>query len=131
MEKPIIIRRQSPLLGCLGVSALIIAFTVGILAIIFGGIRSSAVFRQAVTHAQNHPAVIEALGEPVQAGWFVSGEISTSGDSGQASLQIPLSGPEGRGTLSISASRTQGEWRFFIMRLRIRGSDGEIDLLAE
>ena len=76
-----------PVLGAL-LLVLFAAFVFGIVALVFGAIKSSGPYQHAITRAQSDPAVIAALGEPIHAGWFVQGNISTSGASGEADLAI-------------------------------------------
>ena len=79
--------------------ALCIAFVLGILAIVFGAMRSSTPYQEAMQTINANSAAVEALGEPIEAGWLMSGSIETSGSSGTASFSIPVSGPKGSGTL--------------------------------
>lgn len=77
-----------PVLGAL-LLALSVAVVLGGVALLLGAIKSSGAYQHALARAQSDPAVIAALGEPIRAGWFVQGNISTSGASGDADLAIP------------------------------------------
>ncbi len=96
---------------------------------VFGAIRSSDFYEQALETAQNDPDVIAALGEPIEAGWWVMGTISTSGLSGEGDLIIPISGPDGSGTLYATGRRDTGEWTYFTLAVEVDGREELIDLM--
>lgn len=103
----------------------------GILAIVFGTIKSSDVYQQAYTLARSHPAVIEALGEPVEDGLLMGGQINVTGPSGSADISIPLHGPKGKATLYAVASKSAGRWEYHTLEVEVEGREDRIDLLAE
>ena len=104
---------------------LVLALFVGIMSLL----KSSDVYRQAVTKAQNTPAIVEALGKPVTAGWWLSGNINVSGPSGSADLAIPISGPKGRGTIYAVATKQAGQWRFKLLEVAVDGQAQRIPLV--
>src|SRR6185295_12498533 len=119
--------------GCLVLllPLLAIAGFVGtILAIVFGSIKSTDVYEEALTRARSSPAVIEALGQPVEDGWWMSGHINTSGPSGSADISIPLHGPKGKGTLYAVATKSAGRWEYQKLEVEVDGKEERIDLLA-
>jgi len=103
--------------------ALFAAFVFGIVALIFGAIKSSSTYQHAVTRAQNDPAVIAALGEPINAGWLVQGNISVDGANGDADLAIPLDGSRADGTLYVVAEKKAGEWRYETLAVNVEGGE--------
>ena len=103
--------------------ALLAAFVFGIVALVFGALRSSDPYRQSVMRAQSDPAVIAALGEPIRTGWFVQGNISTSGTGGNADLAIPLDGQRADGTLYVVAHKRAGEWRYETLAVNVDGGE--------
>mgnify|MGYP005861663867 FL=1 len=111
------------ILMCVSCAALLMTTVVG-------AIKSSDVYKQAVTDAQVNPEVIAALGEPVEPGFLVSGSVETSGQAGQADLSIPLSGPQASGTLYVSAVKEAGEWQFNRLEVVVEDSGERIDLLG-
>ncbi len=118
---------SSLIMGLLVVGA--IALCIGsILGIINVAFRSSAVYEEAMARARSNRQVIEALGEPIEPGLLIWGEISTGGLSGEADLRIPIHGPEGRGTLYAQARREMGAWHYYTLAVVVRGSDKIIDL---
>ena len=108
--------------------AIVVLMPLGIFAIIVTAFRSSVPYQVAVETAQNDPAVIEALGYPIQPGWFILGSLETSGRSGEASLNIPLRGSESRGRLYVGAWRRGGDWEFYTLEVVPKGSDKAIQL---
>lgn len=111
-----------PVLGAL-LLAMFVALALGGVALLLGAIKSSGVYQQALMRAQSDPAVIAALGEPIRAGWFVQGNISTSGSSGEADLAIPLDGPRADGTLYVVAEKRAGEWRYKTLAVNVDGGE--------
>lgn len=114
--------------GCLSIVVAIVAFAGGIVLIVMAGMRSTWAYETALERVREHPAAIEALGEPIEAGRFTSGSVSVDGSSGEADLSIPLRGSRAKGRLYVTAERVRGEWRLLALELVV---DGErIDLLA-
>ena len=122
------------LAGCVWavVISVVVLICVGsILAIVFGAIRSSEPFEQAVAEVQSNPQAIRALGEPIKVGWFVGGSISVTGASGDADLTIPVSGSTDKGTLYVTATKSDGVWRLTRMELVTEKYPDRINLLGE
>jgi len=84
-----------------------------------------------MSRAREHPAVVEAIGERIEAGWLVSGNIHVNGPSGEADLSVPLEGPRGSGTLYIGADKIAGEWVFERMEVEVAGKAERVNLLDE
>lgn len=92
-------------------------------------LRRSEVYAEAVARAGSHPQVLAALGQPVEAGWWVRGEVAGEGPGERVRFTVPLGGPDGRGRLAAVARRQERIWRFD--RLEVTLPDGTvIDLLA-
>ena len=96
---------------------------------VFGAIKSSDAYQQAISIAEGNSAVVEALGTPIQPGFMVSGSIDVSGPSGNADIAIPVSGPNGSGTIYVVAVKSAGTWEFTTLQLAIDNSDERINLL--
>ena len=91
---------------------LIAVFVGGILSFVMGMFRSSYPYQEALARARANPAVVAQLGEPIQPGALVTGNINLSGNSGDADLKIPVSGPKGQGSLYVIGRKRAGEWSF-------------------
>jgi hypothetical protein len=88
----------------IGSLALVLTF-LGLIAFVvvsaLGTLRSSSACTAAIGRAASDPAVLEAVGVPIERGWLVSGTL----DPGRcAELTIPISGPRGSATIHIKAS---------------------------
>jgi hypothetical protein len=101
-----------------------------IFTVVFGALRSSDAYTEAVAIATTDPAVVEALGAPIEPGWFVSGEINVNGNSGTANLTIPLNGSKNDGSLQAAATKQNGVWVFSILQVTVDGQTGSINLLG-
>ena len=112
-----------PLLVCGGGFVLIFTSALGI-------IKSSDVYKDALSRAKQSPAVQAALGMPITDGFFINGSVNVADGSGSADLSVPLSGPNGSGTLHAVAARSAGKWTFSILAVEVQGSGERIDLLA-
>lgn len=116
--------------GCLTPVLLCGGFIAAILAIVFGALKSSDAYTEALARAQKDRRVQAALGEPIEAGFFVSGNISLNNDRGHADLRIPISGPNGNATIYVVANKAAGKWTY--TRLDVVPDGGErIDLLKQ
>jgi hypothetical protein len=110
---------------------LLTGFVGAILAVVFGTIKSTDVYEEALARARSSPAAIEALGQPIEDGLLMGGQINVSGPSGSADLSIPLHGPKGEGDLYVVASKSAGRWEYQTLELEMDGREDRIDLLAE
>jgi hypothetical protein len=110
--------------------ALFIAFLAGIVLLVFGLIAKSDVYTYALAQARSSPSVVEALGEPIEPGWYVMGTINVSGASGNADIAIPVSGPNGSGTLYASARKRAGVWNYDVLEVALDAGGERIDLRA-
>jgi len=126
-------KRTSPLvwvgIGCGVVVVGFVGFIVFIVTVVFGAMRKSEPYREAMARAQSDPRVIAALGSPVKDSMFFSGSIRTENNNGDAKMDIPISGPKGAGLLHVTATKTDGKW--FYNRMYVKPKNGgEIDLMS-
>ena len=113
-------------LGCIGLVVLLILFAVGSA---FMMVRGSEIDALAMEIASAHPAVIEALGEPVERGLGFQGNVHRSTDGGRVDIRFTIHGPEGRGTLHVKGERRGEEWTLDKLEFRPEGATDWIDLL--
>ena len=113
--------------GCLVLVALAAAGVGGFVWIFKTAMTSSDAYRLAVERATRDAEVVEALGEPVEPGWFVSGSVEVTGPSGTADIAVPMRGSRANGTLFVVAGKSAGEWTFERLELEVAGR--RIDLL--
>ena len=116
--------------GCLGCLTLLVGGCVLVLGGAFTALKSSTPYEEALDIARSHPAVIEALGEPIESGWQFQGSFSTVDDRSVADFSVPVSGPDGAGILRMKGERTGEAWDYEILEVEL--DDGSvIDLLDE
>ena len=99
----------------------LLALTRAFLGLLFGAFKRSEVYAEAIARATSDPEVRRELGEPVRAGWWVSGHLSVTGPSGEARFATPLYGPEGQATLSAHAQKERGRWNFDVLEVAVEG----------
>jgi hypothetical protein len=107
------------------------AFIFGMMAFLFGSMKSSTPYQDAMTAVQSNADAILVLGEPIKPGFLLSGNINLNGNEGEASLQIPVSGPGGKGTVYVEAQKYDNAWHYSRMELLVDGRAAPIPLLTE
>ncbi len=115
--------------GCLSMVLLVAAFIALIFTFVFGMMKNSTAYSEALERARANPAVSASLGTPIEEGFFVSGNVSESGPSGEAELSIPISGPRGAGTIYLEARKSAGAWTFSRLVVEVDATNERIDLL--
>jgi Cytochrome oxidase complex assembly protein 1 len=116
-------------LGCFTVALMFLVFLGSIFVIVFSAMKSTDVYKSALSRARANPAVIEALGSPVRDGLLVSGNTNVNGASGESNLAIPISGPKGKGTIYVSANKSLGQWNYSGLVVEVGQTHERIDLL--
>lgn len=114
-----------PLVLC-GGGGLIFFF--GVYGAITGAIRSSDAYSEGMARARANPEVVAALGEPIESGFWIGGNIETSGPSGTVDVSIPISGPKGSGTLYVEGTRSANRWQYSTMAVEVPGRSTPIDV---
>ena len=118
-------------MGCLTLLLVVAGIVAAIVFGVFGAMKSSDVYKQALARAQSSPTVIEAMGTPIEAGMFLSGNINVQNASGNADINIPISGPKGKAVIHAVATKEGGVWSFTTLNVTIQASGERIDLLDE
>ncbi len=114
--------------GCLGIVALGLIFIAAIVGVVFGAMKSSDAYREALQHARSSPEVQAALGTPIEAGWFLSGHINVENTTGDADITFPISGPKGKAKVHAVATKESGRWNYSTLVVQVEGGK-TIDLL--
>ncbi len=99
--------------------------------VVFGVMKSSDVYQDALARARADPAVEMALGTPIEEGLLVMGNINISGSSGEADLAIPISGPDDEATIYAVAKKSAGQWTFLTLVVKIKSTGERIDLMKK
>ena len=105
------------------------SFVGGIFLVVESSFQHSDSYVQALARVRADPLVVQKIGQPINAGWLVSGSINVSGNSGDADFSIPITGPKGKGTLYVVAKKTAGSWEFRTLQVEVPGATERIDLL--
>lgn len=113
---------------CTVLLTLFAGFVLLLFSAVYGMIKSSGPYTEALQRAQANPAAVAALGTPLRDGWFTQGNVRVDGASGEANLQIPVSGPKGKGKLFVEASKSAGQWSFETLVLQVDADGERIDL---
>jgi hypothetical protein len=95
----------------------------GAFVLFTGLMRSNDVYKIAMSRVHEHAPAAERLGEPVQPGLFVQGNISVDQERGDADLRIPVAGERASGNVRAVAFRRRGDagWIFDTLQLEIEG----------
>jgi hypothetical protein len=109
--------------GCLTFLALIAVFSVCVMMFVFGVLKSTDVYKSAVSRAKNDPRVTAALGTPIKEGLVPMGKTNVEGSSGAADLAIPISGPKGKATIYAVATKSGGQWNFSKLSVAVDGRE--------
>jgi len=118
------------IIGC-GCSVLFLAVVAIIAAVffgLFGLLKKSQPYSDSVAAVQSSAAAVEALGEPIEPGFFVSGNINLENGTGDANFNIPVSGPDGEGTVHVEGTKDASGWSYQIWELRVDGNPDPIPL---
>jgi len=114
--------------GCLGVIGIIGAFVTAVLFLVYGALRSSDPYKQALRTANADSRVARVLGTPITDRFFTTGSFDTSGPTGRAEFAMPVKGPKGNGTIFVTASKSLGKWNFEALVVEITATQERIDL---
>ena len=114
--------------GCLAIVTVFVALIIGLIAAVFGAIRLSDPSETALASAMANPDVVAAIGDPMEIGWFVSGNISVDGSSGEADLSVPVSGPRGSCTVYVIGEKSAGKWNYSVLEADCDGVSERINL---
>lgn len=116
--------------GCLTILALVAVLMASIALFVFTMFRHTDVFREAIARAEANPQVRAELGEPIREGWWVMGQVRTTGPSGRADISIPLKGSRKDGTVYAVAHKSAGRWTYDTLEVAVEGRPGRISLLV-
>jgi hypothetical protein len=116
-------------LGCLGIIGIIGVLVIAVLFLVYGALKSSDPYKQALATANGDARVVRALGSPITDRFFTTGSFNTSGPTGRAEFALPVKGPKGNATIFVTASKSLGEWNFEALVVETTGTRERIDLL--
>jgi hypothetical protein len=111
----------TPVLTCVGLATLL-----GVL--LFGLLKGSEPYRDALEAARQSPALRSELGTPIEAGFMVGGSIELENDAGTADLTFPVSGPNGSAEVAVAGDKAGGVWTYRRMTAAVEATGQTIDL---
>jgi hypothetical protein len=106
------------LIGCGSALVLFGIFAVVIVVVVFGAMKKSDVYQEALRRAQSDPAVVAALGSPIEAGLMVTGSVNVDSSGGHATLDFPISGSKGKGTVHAVATKSGAGWEYSALTVK-------------
>ena len=109
--------------------ALFLSFVAAILLLVFSLIRNSDAAKLAIKTAESSPVLAEQIGSQVKIGWFVTGNIEVTPDTGSAELSIQVSGPKAKGTIHAEERKLAGQWHLDLLEFEKDDSSVWINLL--
>jgi hypothetical protein len=121
--------------GCLTPVLLCGGGIVSIFVLVFSSLKSTDVYKEALSRATDNAEVKKLLGEPITPSFWVAGTISTNitpnGSVGKAEILIPISGPKGSAIVQAVASKANDKWDFSKLEVKAEGAAFPIDLLPK
>ena len=110
------------LIGCSVLIVLGVALVAVLVFIVFGAIKKTDAYKVALAKVKSDQRVIAALGEPVEAGFWVSGKMNINNGKGNADFTFPVSGPKGKAAVHAVATTEGQGWQY--ERLEVTPSNG-------
>jgi hypothetical protein len=107
------------------VKALFVVAIVGFFILVNHLMKNKA-YDLSLMKASNHYEVVEYLGEPIQAGFFVTGEASNN----ETEISYSISGPLNSADVYTYAEFSNGRWEFHDLVVTVDGINKSIDVLA-
>jgi hypothetical protein len=94
------------------------------LQISYSMLKKSDVMQVAVERLIRDKRVRKELGEPVQLGWAVTGELEDGPDGGTARLEFSMKGSRRIAKVTLRAERqVGGDWKYLLLEVKCSGSD--------
>jgi hypothetical protein len=115
-------------LSCCSAAALFFGGIALVVAAAFGAMRTSGACEEAVARAESSPAVVQALGAPLDVGWFVTGTLNPGRS---ADIAIPVTGPRGSARIHAVASKAGDTWVFSTLTVILPARGEPLSLVAK
>lgn len=93
--------------------------------------KNNEAYRQSMAAVRASERVVAALGEPIDAAWWITGNVGSNGPTGAANFAIPVSGPKGSGTVISQSVKTAGVWSIDLLVVTVDGNPAPIILINE
>lgn len=113
-------------LGTVVVIGLVAALLAGLMKMMKGDI-----YQKSVKVIQHDSRVKRMLGKKLEFSFFVTGNISESGDSGVATFQYTIDGSKKDAEVFVNAERKQGKWYLVHVIVTDKKSDQRIYVVGQ
>jgi Cytochrome oxidase complex assembly protein 1 len=100
------------LIGCSVLIVLGIGAICALVIFVFGVIKKSDVYREALDKVRADQRVVAALGEPINPGFWVSGNLDVKNQKGTADFTFPITGPKGSAKVHAVAATDGNDWEY-------------------
>lgn len=109
------------LVGVIGVTLVLCAG--GLVAMVFHMMRSSPAYTMAMQRLNEESAIMRRLGEPIEPGWLMTGNVTTSDEAGQANMRVPLKGAKESAEVFIEAVKRAGQWKLTYLAVQFENDE--------
>ncbi len=100
------------LIGCGVLIFLGAAACAALVIFVFGAIKRSDVYTNALNRVKADQRVVAVLGEPIEPGFWVSGNVNINNGKGNADFEFPVHGPRGNAKVHAVASTEGQGWDY-------------------
>jgi hypothetical protein len=118
------------LIGCSVIIVLGVAVIAALVFFVFGAIKKTDVYKQALAKVRGDQRVVAALGEPIDAGFWVSGNMNLNNGKGNCDFKFPVSGPKAKATVHVAASTEGNGWDYNVLDVTPDNGSPPINVLA-
>lgn len=116
--------RRWLVLGLVGVVTGVFGIGWMTLQISYSMLKKSDVMQVAVERLIQDERVRKELGEPVELGWAVTGELEDGPDGGTARLEFSMRGSRRVAKVTLRAERqVGGNWKYLLLEVKSSGSE--------
>ena len=116
--------RKWVMVGLIGLVTGIFGFGLLTLDLGYRMLKKAPVMTEAFLRITTDARVREVLGEPIEMGWAVTGELEDLPEQGTARLDFPLRGPKGWAKVKLRAEKSPtGTWRFLLLEIKPAHAD--------
>lgn len=116
-------------MGCSGCLTLLVLFVIVVYAMVVGFMKSSTPVKETLKRANANPQLVAALGRPIEAGLFFTGNLNAENNAGSIDLSFSIKGPSGKGRAYVRGMKDRGTWSYEEMRVTLPNGT-VVDLLA-
>lgn len=109
------------LIGCSVLIVLGVAAILAIVLFVFGVIKKTPVYRDALEKVRSDQRVIAALGQPINPGFWVTGNVDVNNQKGTANFEFPVNGPKGSAKVRVAASTDGKDWEYSELVVTLEG----------